>query len=216
MEADSGFGGDATDFLDRLNGAELVVRVHHADQNRLRPQRAANFLRINNSLRVAGRRHGNDGDVNSLPGEFFATVQNRVMLDGGGDDVFARLARGRDRAEEREIVRLRPAASEYNFAGFRADQRGDRFAGGINGGAGALPCGMDRACVAEVFREERQHGVEDRGVHGRGGVVIKIDAHAQSSRKTRPDCGHVIRLAGCREKSSSEWCGLQTGRTAKA
>ena len=32
---------DAADFLQRLNGAQLVVGVHHADQHGLRPKRAA-------------------------------------------------------------------------------------------------------------------------------------------------------------------------------
>ena len=41
MKANIGFGGDAADFLDGLDGAEFVVGVHHADENGFRPERAA-------------------------------------------------------------------------------------------------------------------------------------------------------------------------------
>ena len=68
-------------------------------------------------------------------------------------------------------------------ARLRADQSGNGFARGVNRSAGALSGRMDRACIAKVVREKRQHGFEDGGVHGRGRVVIKIDAHLRACRK---------------------------------
>ena len=49
--------------------------------------------------------------------------------------------------------------------------------GVIDRGAGSLAERMNRAGVAEVVREERQHHFEDRGVRGGRGVVIEIGAH---------------------------------------
>ncbi len=47
VEIDVGFGGDAADFLEGLDGAELVVGVHDGDEQGLRPDGAAKFVEIN-------------------------------------------------------------------------------------------------------------------------------------------------------------------------
>ena len=91
MKTHARFGGDARDFLDRLDRAEFVIRVHHGDENGFGTQRAADFFGIDHALRFGIAPHGHDSDVDSLPLKFLAAVQDRVMLDGRGDDVLARL-----------------------------------------------------------------------------------------------------------------------------
>src|SRR5690242_13719566 len=46
MERDFRFAGDGGNFGERLDGAELVVCVHHRDENRFRAQRAADVVGI--------------------------------------------------------------------------------------------------------------------------------------------------------------------------
>jgi hypothetical protein len=40
---------------------------------------------------------------------------------------------------------------------------------------------VDRGSVAEVGGEIAQHGVEDGGIDGSGGVVIEIDTHERAT-----------------------------------
>src|SRR5271154_1795357 len=81
-----------------------------------------------------------------------------------------------DHPENRVIVGFCAAAGEDDFLGLCADQCGDLFAGGFDGGACALAWGMDGGGVSKVGGEVGKHGVEDFGVDGGGGVVIDIDA----------------------------------------
>jgi hypothetical protein len=101
VETDSGIGGNAPDFFDRLDRAQLVVGVHDGDQNRFWADRAANFFRIDDSPRLRSPANGNNGDLDTLTQELLAAVQDCVMLDRRRDHVLARLARPGDGAEDR-------------------------------------------------------------------------------------------------------------------
>src|SRR5580698_285720 len=61
-------GGDAANFFDRLDGAELVVGVHHADENRFGLERAANFFRIDDAFAA-------DGNIGDIDAEFFERLR---------------------------------------------------------------------------------------------------------------------------------------------
>src|SRR5580658_9685260 len=54
--------GDSANFLNRLNRAEFVVRMHHANQNCFGPQCATNILRIDDSIGT----YRNEGYFDSL------------------------------------------------------------------------------------------------------------------------------------------------------
>ena len=94
-------------------------------------------------------------------------------------------------AENREIVGFGAAAGENDLGRLRAEQCGDRFARAVHGGARALPGGVNRAGVAEILGEIRQHGVEDGVVHGRRGVVIEIGAHGSGHLQLSQPSDHV-------------------------
>ncbi len=168
MKINIRFESDAPDFGDGLDGAELVIRVHHGDENGFGAKRAAHILGIDNA--VTGDRE--PGDFDALLFESFDGVEDGVVLDGRADDVLFFAAHRGDEAENGEIVRLRAAAGKYNFGWLCANERGDGLARGFDGTAGVLAGGMNRAGVAVAFSEERQHRVEDFAVDGSGGVVI--------------------------------------------
>src|ERR1700761_3794902 len=64
------------------------------------------------------------------------------------------------KTEECEIVALCSARGEDNLCGSAVQERGDRLASVLNGGAGLLALLVDRRCIAEVLYEIRAHGFE--------------------------------------------------------
>ena len=74
---------DQADVLDRLDGADLIVGVHNANQDRLRSNGAAHVLRIDSARAIDGKV----GDRSAEPFEKPAGSKNSGMLDCRGDDV---------------------------------------------------------------------------------------------------------------------------------
>ena len=107
--------------------------------------------------------------VRDEPAEFAGLDRTRRILNGPGDE---RIHSTKDGV----VVGLGAAAGEDDFLGACADEGGDLFSGGFDGGAGALAGGVDGGSVCEIDGEIREHGVEDLGVDGRRSVVIEVDA----------------------------------------
>ena len=78
-------------------------------------------------------------------------------------------------AENGVVVGLGAATGEDNLLWASIEERGDLFTGGFDGGAGALSEGVDGRGIAELRGEIGEHGIEDGGVDGGGGVVIEVD-----------------------------------------
>ena len=74
------------------------------------------------------------------------------------------------------IVGFGAAAGEEDLLWAGAEERGDLFASRFDRGASLLAERVNGRSVAELRREIGQHGVEDFGLDGRGGVVIEVDA----------------------------------------
>ena len=83
MKPNASLRGDAANLLDGLEGAELVIGVHHRDQHGFRPQRAPNVVRVNHAIAA----DGHTSDCNAPPLERLTGVQHRVVLYGCGDDM---------------------------------------------------------------------------------------------------------------------------------
>jgi|SRR5271167_452718 len=83
---------------------------------------------------------------------------------------------GVEDAEDGVVVGFGAAAGEDDFLGASANESGDLFAGGFDGGAGTLARGVDRGGIRKIRGKIGEHGVEDLGLDGRRGVVIEIDA----------------------------------------
>lgn len=117
-------------------------------------------------------------------------------------------------AEDGVIVGFGAAAREDDFLGLGSDEGGNLFAGGFDGGAGALAGRVDRRGVGKVGGEIGKHRVEDLRVDGGGGVVIEIDAvHGLVTSILRNnDSGRVTNYRwspsdwDCVRFSSEEYC----------
>ena len=79
-------------------------------------------------------------------------------------------------AKDGRVIGLGSAAGEHNFRGTRADQRGNAFARAFDGLPASLAKAVCGARIAEFGREIGNHGLEHRGVHGRRGVMVEVDA----------------------------------------
>jgi len=169
--------GDGRQFGDGLDGADLVVGVHDADQEGLFPE---------SGLEVAGGDHAIP--VNRQNREFKAQgLEMRGHLDDGGmlnrgnDEMISLVAMGQAIALEGEVVGLGAAAGEEDLVGVATEQGGDLGARLLDGAPALLAVPVGAGGVAEGGDNERQHGGGDLGVDGCGGVVIEIDRQHLSS-----------------------------------
>ena len=158
------------DFLHRKKHAGLVVRPEQGNDGRVRPYRSLQLRHVE----VAGGIHWQPGDLITAPGEVFAQLDRRAMLDRAGDDMAfvgikcqCRLDGGVDRlratACKKNLATL--AARECRYAFPRLCERRCRFTAETVG-AGGIPI----AAAQPGF-----HGVKNLGSHLCRGIVIKID-----------------------------------------
>jgi len=176
VEIDVGFGGNASDFRERLDGAEFVIRMHDGDKHGAGANRLAKFVEVDQAV-------ARDGKVRYSDALFFESltgVKDGFVFDGRGNDMLRRGGRGSHDAENGVVVRLSAATGKHNFLGTGIEEGRNLIAGGFDGRSRALTEGVDRGGIAEIGGEIGKHGIEYGGLDGGGGVVIKVDAvHGQ-------------------------------------
>ena len=167
------------DLLERLNGADLVVRRHDGDQCGVLGQLVLQLLQINMAFLV----NVQISDAVAFLFERFAGVEHCMMLDLGGDDMLAALGGGTvHKAADREVVRLRAAAGEQDLARcvivlfvdrHRCVQAlADDLACLIDGLLRLAAHAVQRGRIAVVLGQPRLHRVKrDFGQRGRRRVV---------------------------------------------
>src|SRR6266853_660731 len=191
VEINVGFLGDAADFLEWLDGAELVVGVHDGDENGFGPDGSAKVAEINLTVGASCKV----SEANAALFERLASVEDSFMFDGAGNDMLFMATRSFNDPEDGVIVGFGGAAGEDDFLGAGADQSGDLFTGGFDGGASALAGSVDRSGVGKIRREIGQHSVEHFGLDRRGGVEIEVDAVHKSTHRILP-AGEIVRSGG--------------------
>ena len=163
---------ELADFRDRLNYADLVVRVHDRDQDRLVVHGALEVVEVDQAVLL----DGHVGDAIAVLLEPLAGVEHRFVLGHRGDDVVALLAVHLGDALDGEVVAFGGAGGEDDFLGRRADQLGDALARGLNALFGGPSEGVVAAGgVAELLDEVGQHLFQHPGIHRGGGMVVHVD-----------------------------------------
>ena len=149
----------ARGFGDRLDGADLVVGVHDADERGVVGDGVLEVLEVDEALAVDGEV----GDAEAFLLEALGLVEDGVVLDGGRDDVLAAAlaAGGVGGAAEGEVVALAAAGGEDELLRLAAEELGHRAAGALEAAAGLLGLGVEAGGVAPVLAEVGEHGVED-------------------------------------------------------
>jgi hypothetical protein len=115
------------------------------------------------------------------------------VLDGGDDNPSPRRVDGPDGPGNGQVVGFGGATGEDDLAGRRANG-GSHLTPGLLDSGLRLPSPLvsGRGRIAEVFREVRQHPLEDPRIEGRRGVAVEIDGRARHARHYPPP-GAVIR-----------------------
>ncbi len=160
----------ARNLEDRLRRSQFVIRVHHRNQRRIRPQRATNIIRIDNPVRA----HGDVAHLAPFAFDLCARPKHRRVLDGTGDHMLA-LA-GSHRPQQREVVSLGPTAREDNILRPAMQQRGGLPASHFEALLGHLPEMVNTGRVAVHFAETRRHRLEDVRRHRGCRVVVEVVA----------------------------------------
>lgn len=130
VEPDAPFAAELADLGDRLDGADLVIRVHDRHERRVGADGVRDLLRRDEAPLV----HRQVGDLEALLFEGRAGVQHRVVLEHRRDDVF--FALGGElvrRTLDRPVIALRAAAGEVDLVRLGAERGGGLFARILDG-----------------------------------------------------------------------------------
>ena len=171
--------GDSGAILDRLDGADLIVGMHDADKDRARRDRPAKIVGVNPARAV----NGQVGHPRAQAFEKPARFDDRRMLDPGGDDVIALVAKREEHALEGKVICLAAAARENDLVVVAAEQRRHLAARRLKSSLcrGRRP--MPARRIAVMILKKRLHRGGDRRIDRRAGVVVEIDAsHGQNTR----------------------------------
>lgn len=123
-------------------------------------------------------------DVEADGGHGFDGAEDGGVFDGGGEDLGVFASDEAGEGFEGGVVGFGAAGGEDDFVGVGVDELGDLFAGGLDGGFDGFGGAVSGRGVVVVFLEEREHGLEDVGVDGGGGVVVEVD-HGGGSLATK-------------------------------
>ena len=189
VERHAVLAADGADFGDRLNGADLVVGVHHTHQTGVRLNGSLHLLRRD----ASGFVHIQQGDGEALLLQLFQRVQNGVVLKSGRNDVLLSLSCPRPCSRaKRLIVGLAATGGEVDLPCLTAQTvrhvlpcLKQHLSGGLSHmvQAGRIP--------VELFKA-RQHGIQSRAAGLGGGGVVGVNLHAVSSFRTKPPSGRTV------------------------
>src|SRR5579872_1235682 len=172
VHGDARRASDLRNLGHRLDRAQLIIRVHHRDKNRVRAQRAADVVRIDHAISA----NGNIGSLHALAFQLSARIQNSRVLNGGGDNVLAWKRMMPDGAENGKIVGLCAAAGEHDLGELATGERSGLAAGLLELLLRHLAIMMDTGGVSVNFEKHWAHGVENLVRHRGCRVVIEVKA----------------------------------------
>src|SRR5690606_32519402 len=124
---------DGTNGADVVDGADLVVHMHDADQGRVITQRGGHLLRLDDAVAVRLQI----GDLEAFPFQLAAGVQHRIVVDGRDDGVLAATLVEVGHTLDGQVVRLGGTRGPDDFARIAVHQVGNVLACLLDGFLGA-------------------------------------------------------------------------------
>ena len=163
---------DLSDFLNGLDGADLVVGHHDADEGGIGADGSLHVLRADIAL-----RGGLDiGDFKAQALQRSHAVHDGVVLKRTGDEVLLVLAcLGKGSALDRPVVSLRAAAGEEDLRRGSMDGLGHLRAAGVHELLGLVANAVVAAGVAAGTAQGLDHDSQHLGCAGSRGGIVEID-----------------------------------------
>lgn len=116
---------DPADLSDRLDRADLVVRVHDRHEDGIGPEGAPHVVGVDQAAGI----HRHMGDLAAVLLQIFHGLQHRVVLDGGSDQMATFLLVGIGGAQYRPVVGFSAPAREVDLFRLSAYTRSDGLPG---------------------------------------------------------------------------------------
>src|ERR1043166_8665428 len=154
MKEDATVVSDARARRDRLNGPDLVVGVHDADENGARRDRLAQIVGGD----LSGVVDREIGHSRAEARKKTARRHDRRMFDRRRDDVITLVAEGEKNAFEPEIVGLASTARENDFVAVGSQEGGHLRAGILQSGFGWSRGPVSARWIAVMLIEVRPPG----------------------------------------------------------
>ena len=178
VKQDAPRAADRADLGNGLDRADLVVGVHDRHKTGVVPNGVCDLLGQDDAVFTDGKQR----DLKPLPLQLFECVQDRVMLERGGDDVHFSLPLAEPRgAQKRLIVGLAAAGGEGDLSRGAAEtvrhalpRRGKRL-------GGSLTERVQAGRVAILLLQIREHGFDGGTAHFGRRRVIQINSFHMSS-----------------------------------
>ena len=151
--------GHPSQFGHRLDGAHLVVRVHHGNHGGAVPDQGPQGLRVHH----AGIAHGKPAHLESAAPQGLYGVQDGLVLDRAGHQVAApRRFQGLGGAPDGGVVALGSPACKDDLGRVGVEELSHAAAGFVDGRLGLLPEVMDARRVAVILAQGGGHRVHAR------------------------------------------------------
>ena len=164
--------GDLGDLLDGLDGADLIVGHHDADEGSIGAD--GSFHVLGTDVAVGG---GLDiGDLKAQTLQSSHAVHDGVVLERTGDQVLLVLAcLGKGSALDRPVVGLRAAAGKEDLGRGSVDGLCHLCAAGVHELLGLIADTVMAAGVAAGTAQRLDHDSQHFRRAGRGGGIVQID-----------------------------------------
>ena len=156
---------------DGHDGANLVIHHHNGHQNGILPQGGLQGIQGDTSQGIRLEV----GHIEALGFQLLHAVQDGMVLNGGGDDVFVLLAIPFGGAENGPVVGLGATGGEEDPVRLRAHSGGHGVPGGPEVPGGVDAEAVQGAGIAPVFRQGFCNGLHSLSTGLRGGRIVKID-----------------------------------------
>ena len=125
--------------------------------------------------------------------ELLDRMQDGMMFHSAGDNVLRRV----NRAENRQVIALRPAAREYDFPRTAPQQPGHTPSRVLDRGTRLLTFLVDRRSISELFQQKRPHCLQHLRRQRSGSIRVHVDSRHTSilrelegvvDNSSRPTC----------------------------
>ena len=119
--------------------------------------------------------HGKVGHLETSCLQIFAGIEDRVMLNGRGNDVIFSGHFSKGNPHQGHVIRFGTAAGKDDFSGIGANQGGYLPPRCFDGLLRPPPEAVNAGGIPEMISEIAHHGPQDLRVDGGRGAVIKVD-----------------------------------------